>query len=165
MIILLKPFFRNQPRSKATSPTTPATCAARHSSMFECSTVIVATIRLSKNTNATFAARVSTIPSISNATSELILVSYHTTTLFSSFFLTKLNDDLGVKPYKCTQCDKSFTQRCSLESHQDKIHGIKPKLAYKQRRDKIYVCEECGFSTGDVRLVLINDNSSRLPCF
>ncbi|CAG5109990.1 Oidioi.mRNA.OKI2018_I69.chr2.g4446.t1.cds [Oikopleura dioica] len=57
----------------------------------------------------------------------------------------------GVKPYKCTECDKSFTQRCSLESHQDKIHGIKPKLAYKQRRDKIYVCEECGFSTGDVR--------------
>lgn len=57
----------------------------------------------------------------------------------------------GVKPYKCTQCDKSFTQRCSLESHQDKIHGMKPSLAYKQRRDKIYVCEDCGYSTGDVR--------------
>ena len=58
-----------------------------------------------------------------------------------------------MKPYKCTYCDKSFTQRCSLESHQDKIHGFKHKLAYKQRREKIYVCEECGFSTSDVRLV------------
>ena len=27
-------------------------------------------------------------------------------------------------------------------------------MPYKKRREKIYVCEECGFSTGDVRLVL-----------
>ena len=26
-------------------------------------------------------------------------------------------------------------------------------MPYKKRREKIYVCEECGFSTGDVRLV------------
>ena len=58
---------------------------------------------------------------------------------------------LGVKPYSCDYCEKSFTQRCSLESHQDKIHGMKHKLAYKQRREKIYVCEDCGFSTNDVR--------------
>jgi len=57
----------------------------------------------------------------------------------------------GVKPYKCNQCEKSFTQRCSLESHLDKIHGQKHDFSYKQRREKIYVCEDCGFSTQDVR--------------
>jgi len=57
----------------------------------------------------------------------------------------------GVKPYKCNSCEKSFTQRCSLESHLDKIHGIKHKFSYKQRREKIYVCEDCGYSTNDVR--------------
>lgn len=57
----------------------------------------------------------------------------------------------GVKPYKCDYCEKSFTQRCSLESHQDKIHGIKCTMPYKKRREKIYVCEDCGHSTGDVR--------------
>lgn len=57
----------------------------------------------------------------------------------------------GVKPYKCNHCEKSFTQRCSLESHLDKIHGIKHKFTYKQRREKIYVCEDCGHSTHDVR--------------
>ena len=62
-----------------------------------------------------------------------------------------------MKPYKCDYCEKSFTQRCSLESHQDKIHGLKHKLAYKQRREKIYVCEECGYSTGDVRLVCLKN--------
>lgn len=57
----------------------------------------------------------------------------------------------GVKPYNCNQCEKSFTQRCSLESHMDKIHGVKHDFTYKQRREKIYVCEDCGHSTHDVR--------------
>ncbi|XP_029943956.1 putative transcription factor Ovo-like 1a [Salarias fasciatus] len=50
----------------------------------------------------------------------------------------------GVRPYKCTLCDKAFTQRCSLESHMKKIHSVTLKYAYKERRNKLYVCEECG---------------------
>lgn len=54
---------------------------------------------------------------------------------------------LGVRPYKCNHCDKSFTQRCSLESHTLKVHGIAHDYAYKERRNKIYVCEDCGNTT------------------
>ncbi|KAI1898727.1 hypothetical protein AGOR_G00075340 [Albula goreensis] len=50
----------------------------------------------------------------------------------------------GVRPYKCGLCDKAFTQRCSLESHMKKIHGVMQQYAYKERRSKLYVCEECG---------------------
>ncbi|XP_064185163.1 putative transcription factor Ovo-like 1a [Anguilla rostrata] len=50
----------------------------------------------------------------------------------------------GVRPYKCSLCDKAFTQRCSLESHMKKIHGVTQQYAYKERRSKLYVCEECG---------------------
>jgi ovo len=71
----------------------------------------------------------------------------------------------GVRPYKCTQCDKSFTQRCSLESHLRKVHGQAHSYGYKERRSKVvlnhlksevltqnakffqvFVCEECGFT-------------------
>ncbi|KAL1252918.1 hypothetical protein QQF64_017611 [Cirrhinus molitorella] len=52
----------------------------------------------------------------------------------------------GVRPYKCTQCVKAFTQRCSLESHLKKIHAVTQQYAYKERRDKLYVCEECGLT-------------------
>ena len=55
----------------------------------------------------------------------------------------------GVKPYKCARCDKAFTQRCSLESHSKKVHGLEYAYDYKERRNKVYVCEECGHSTGD----------------
>ncbi|CDQ93429.1 unnamed protein product, partial [Oncorhynchus mykiss] len=44
----------------------------------------------------------------------------------------------------CSLCDKAFTQRCSLESHMKKIHGVTLQYAYKERRNKLYVCEECG---------------------
>ncbi|OAF68713.1 putative transcription factor ovo-like protein 3 [Intoshia linei] len=54
----------------------------------------------------------------------------------------------GVRPYECIEpgCDKKFSQRCSLESHQKKLHGIKARYSYKQRRRKLYICEICGFS-------------------
>uniref|UniRef100_G3MYZ0 Ovo like zinc finger 2 n=2 Tax=Bos TaxID=9903 RepID=G3MYZ0_BOVIN len=52
----------------------------------------------------------------------------------------------GIRPYKCDVCHKAFTQRCSLESHLKKIHGVQQQYAYKQRRDKLYVCEDCGYT-------------------
>ncbi|KAJ7307411.1 hypothetical protein JRQ81_009428 [Phrynocephalus forsythii] len=35
-------------------------------------------------------------------------------------------------------------KRCSLESHLKKIHGVQQSYAYKERRAKLYVCEDCG---------------------
>ncbi|XP_076252397.1 transcriptional regulator ovo isoform X4 [Rhynchophorus ferrugineus] len=55
----------------------------------------------------------------------------------------------GVRPYKCGLCEKSFTQRCSLESHCLKVHGVQHQYAYKERRTKVYVCEECGHTTSE----------------
>lgn len=55
----------------------------------------------------------------------------------------------GVRPYKCNYCEKSFTQRCSLESHCLKVHGVQHQYAYKERRAKMYVCEECGNTTSE----------------
>ena len=53
----------------------------------------------------------------------------------------------GVRPYKCNLCEKAFTQRCSLESHCKKVHNVAYSYSYKQRREKTYVCEECGHTT------------------
>ncbi|XP_029382466.1 putative transcription factor Ovo-like 1a [Echeneis naucrates] len=66
----------------------------------------------------------------------------------------------GVRPYKCTLCEKAFTQRCSLESHMKKIHSITLKYAYKERRNKLYVCEECGHTAGAQDELLIHLTSS-----
>ncbi|TKS93027.1 putative transcription factor [Collichthys lucidus] len=65
----------------------------------------------------------------------------------------------GVRPYKCTLCDKAFTQRCSLESHMKKIHSVTQKYAYKERRNKLYVCEECGHTAGTQDDLLIHLHS------
>ncbi|XP_033641730.1 uncharacterized protein LOC117301845 [Asterias rubens] len=53
----------------------------------------------------------------------------------------------GVRPYKCERCNKAFTQRCSLESHLSKVHRLLHDYQYKQRRSKVFVCEECGRTT------------------
>ncbi|CAJ1085815.1 putative transcription factor Ovo-like 1a [Xyrichtys novacula] len=65
----------------------------------------------------------------------------------------------GVRPYKCTLCDKAFTQRCSLESHMKKIHSVTLKYAYKERRNKLYVCEECGHTAATQDELLIHLHS------
>ncbi|XP_075957383.1 putative transcription factor ovo-like protein 3 [Anarhichas minor] len=53
----------------------------------------------------------------------------------------------GIRPYKCDLCEKAFTQRCSLESHMRKIHSVHQQYAYRQRRSKIFVCEDCGYTS------------------
>ncbi|XP_005949946.1 putative transcription factor Ovo-like 1a [Haplochromis burtoni] len=65
----------------------------------------------------------------------------------------------GVRPYKCNFCDKAFTQRCSLESHMKKIHSVTLKYAYKERRNKLYVCEECGHTAATQDALLIHLHS------
>nr|XP_054760472.1 transcription factor Ovo-like 2 [Lytechinus pictus] len=55
----------------------------------------------------------------------------------------------GVRPYKCNICPRTFTQRCSLETHISKVHGMPLTFGFKERRKKIYVCEDCGNSAKD----------------
>ncbi|XP_048517350.1 transcriptional regulator ovo isoform X4 [Dendroctonus ponderosae] len=71
----------------------------------------------------------------------------------------------GVRPYKCALCEKSFTQRCSLESHCLKVHGVQHAYAYKERRTKMYVCEECGHTTSEpeVHYVHLKDQHPYSP--
>lgn len=65
----------------------------------------------------------------------------------------------GVRPYKCNLCEKAFTQRCSLESHMKKIHSVTLKYAYKERRNKLYVCEECGHTAATQDELLLHLHS------
>jgi len=71
----------------------------------------------------------------------------------------------GVRPYKCNLCEKSFTQRCSLESHCLKVHGVAHQYDYKQRRSKMYVCEDCGHTTPEpeVHYLHLKDNHPYSP--
>ncbi|XP_049603666.1 putative transcription factor Ovo-like 1a [Syngnathus scovelli] len=66
----------------------------------------------------------------------------------------------GVRPYKCELCDKAFTQRCSLESHMKKIHSVTLQYAYKERRNKLYVCEECGHTAATQDELLLHLHST-----
>jgi hypothetical protein len=71
----------------------------------------------------------------------------------------------GVRPYKCNLCEKSFTQRCSLESHCLKVHGVAHQYDYKQRRSKMYVCEDCGHTTTEpeIHYLHLKDNHPYSP--
>uniref|UniRef100_A0A1I8P0G9 C2H2-type domain-containing protein n=1 Tax=Stomoxys calcitrans TaxID=35570 RepID=A0A1I8P0G9_STOCA len=71
----------------------------------------------------------------------------------------------GVRPYKCNLCEKSFTQRCSLESHCLKVHSMQHQYAYKERRTKMYVCEECGHTTcePEVHYIHLKENHPYSP--
>ncbi|XP_043357598.1 putative transcription factor ovo-like protein 3 [Dermochelys coriacea] len=51
-----------------------------------------------------------------------------------------------IRPYPCHVCVKAFTQRCSVESHLHKIHGVQQNYAYRERQAKLFGCEECGFT-------------------
>jgi hypothetical protein len=53
----------------------------------------------------------------------------------------------GVRPFQCFECERKFTQRCSLESHLNKVHQVELSFKYKERRAKLYVCEDCGNTT------------------
>ncbi|MBZ3887018.1 Transcription factor Ovo-like 2 [Sciurus carolinensis] len=53
----------------------------------------------------------------------------------------------GIRPFRCGACGKAFTQRCSLEAHLAKVHGQPASYAYRERREKLHVCEDCGFTS------------------
>eukprot|EP00111_Clytia_hemisphaerica_P016496 TCONS_00048891-protein len=55
----------------------------------------------------------------------------------------------GIKPFQCRMCEKSFTQRCSLEAHMTRVHNVVHKFAFRERRPKLFVCEDCGVTFPD----------------
>jgi len=51
--------------------------------------------------------------------------------MYSVFYTMPFFFFVGVRPYKCEECGKAFTQRCSLESHCKKVHGSAFMFGYK----------------------------------
>ena len=88
------------------------------------------------DTYAPFAAKASTTHLIWKDILEPTLVSSQTSLKFSQQWFVSFCFK-GVRPYKCNLCEKSFTQRCSLESHCLKVHGVAHQYDYKQRRSKV----------------------------
>ena len=72
----------------------------------------------------------------------------------------------GVRPYQCDECNKAFTQRCSLESHCRKVHGRDFHFAHKQRRDKVCLSVSHSVSplvSRNVRRILVSGVNAPLP--
>lgn len=69
----------------------------------------------------------------------------------------------GIKPFKCDRCDKSFTQRCSLEAHQSRVHGVVHKFGFRERRSKMFVCEECGATFKETQSEFMNHMTTAHP--
>ena len=69
----------------------------------------------------------------------------------------------GIKPFKCDRCDKSFTQRCSLEAHQSRVHGVVHKFGFRERRSKMFVCEECGITFREKQSEFMNHMATAHP--
>lgn len=69
----------------------------------------------------------------------------------------------GIRPFKCDRCDKSFTQRCSLEAHQSRVHGIVHKFGFRERRSKMFVCEQCGATFNENQSEFMNHMATAHP--
>ena len=111
----------------------PVACVGSRSLCRDSSTDTWSVTVTPSGTSAHSVARVSTTPSIWRDTPELIQVGG--LVRWSEWFVMLCFP--GVRPYKCNLCEKSFTQRCSLESHCLKVHGVAHQYEYKQRRSKV----------------------------
>ena len=69
----------------------------------------------------------------------------------------------GIRPFRCERCDKSFTQRCSLEAHESRVHGVVHKFGFRERRSKLYVCEDCGATFQDNQSEFMSHMASAHP--